>query len=88
MGSSDILPILSGDGDSEQTPINFAPSAVGERVSSERAYIEQRFGIEGQDWTEQMHYTSMQLHSVWALQLAKGDLVRVYFDTKGTIYED
>jgi hypothetical protein len=82
-----LLEILHGDGESAQTPVLFAPCNVRVRVPAERLFIERRFGAEGTDWTEEMHYTSMAGHSVWNLRMADGTTRSVYFDTENTTYD-
>ena len=85
---SDRLAIISGDGDSSDSPIRFEPSNVASRVSAEFRYISARFGREKVDWEEQMHMTSLDFQSVWSIKLSDGTVRSVYFDTADTLYDD
>ena len=79
--------ILSGDGESPETAVKFEPSVVSRRVAAEREFVCSKFGTENMHWTEEMHYTSMQMQSVWIIKTNEGDRREVYFETEGTIYE-
>lgn len=81
------LQIIHGDDDSSDTPILFGQSSVRTRTLAERLYMERRFGEFGKDWTEEMHYTSIDRQSVWVIQLATGTQKSVFFDTANTTYD-
>jgi hypothetical protein len=82
-----LLPILQGDGDTPETPVLFGPCHVRIRVLAERLFIEERFGGMGDDWNEEVHYTSPALQSVWRISLRDGTIRSVYFDTSNTTYD-
>jgi hypothetical protein len=79
--------IISGDGKTPETAVRFRPCHIRARVFRERLFISEKFGVEGHDWTEEMHYTSTDRHSVWVLALSDGTQCSVYFDTSQTIYD-
>ena len=79
--------IISGDGKSPETAVQFRPCTIRARVFRERLFISENFGVQDSDWTEEMHYTSPDRHSVWVLNLRDGTKCSVYFDTSQTIYD-
>lgn len=80
--------IISGDGKSPETAVQFRPCHIRARVFRERLFVSENFGVQGVDWTEVMHYTSPDRHSVWVLDLRDGSRCNVYFDTSATIYDE
>ena len=82
------IQIISGDGDSPETPIRFSPCTVAARVAAERDYIRRRFGTEGVDWTRGMHFSRFDQVSQWNIDLSDGTQRAVFFSTENTIYAD
>lgn len=80
--------ILSGDGDSPETPIRFSTSTVQLRVAAERDYIRERFGMENVDWTRGMHFSRFDQISQWNIDLSDSTHRAVFFSTENTIYTD
>lgn len=81
----DAVEILSGDGETIETPVKFAVLDVPKRIRAERNFIVEKYGSEGAEWEELSHYTVMQpktykMISQWVLRLASGETVSVYFD--------
>jgi hypothetical protein len=72
--------IVSGNGDTIETAVRFTPCDIPTRVKAERRYISERFGIEGADWQEKMHFTRPGFISDWIIELADGTNRSVYFD--------
>ena len=87
MSDSNAPAIISGDGESSESPVKFTPCRLPDRVAAEYRFICERFGREGEGWSEQRHFTSLDGQSVWSIELSGGSARRVYFDTDGTIYE-
>jgi hypothetical protein len=83
-----MLTILSGDGDSPESPIKFSVCDVKTRVAAEYRYICDRFGIEDVNWERGMHLTRPFSISDWNITLSDGSTRSVYFDTSNTIYKD
>ncbi|CAN5295013.1 hypothetical protein BH20ACI2_BH20ACI2_02020 [soil metagenome] len=81
MQGSTIPGIVSGDGDSAETAVEFEPCDRTTRVMSEDAYITRKFGQEGVDWIRGMHFTQRGFISEWQIELADGSSRSVYFDT-------
>lgn len=87
MSTNDEL-IISGDGKTPKTAVKFKPCRLLMRVARERQFVAEQFGKENSDWRKEMHHTSAERHSVWAIELADGTKQSVYFDTSQTIYDD
>ena len=82
-----MLKIISGNG-SADSPILFEPSTRAARISSEREFVCGKYGAEGRDWSEGIHFTSIgreALLSHWSIDLSDGTHRSIYFDTSNTI---
>lgn len=83
--------IVSGDGFSRDTAINFSPSEIEKRVRTEYWYINYSFGSEHECWERGVHFTDMvstNSFSIWDVTLNDGSSKRLFFSTAGTIYKD
>ena len=80
--------IVSGDGDSVMTPIVFTQCDRETRMAAERAYITDRFGIEGVDWTPGAHFSRPELISHWHVELVGGETHSVYFDASVSLEDE
>ncbi len=79
--------IVSGDGDTAETPIKFSPCDRAARIAAEYRYICNRFGVEDVDWNRGIHFTRIAdsgLLSDWNIQISAGTYKSVYFDTGNT----
>ena len=72
---------------STETAVRFQPCRIADRIAAEREFISSLYGTEVIHWTEEMHFTSFDLQSVWLIKLADGTQLHVYFETEGTIYD-
>ena len=88
MNPSELSQLISGDGESAESAVKFAPSNVRDRVNAEREFICAQFGTENVHWTEEMHYTSLRFQSVWEIILDDETQRSVHFETEGTIYDE
>jgi hypothetical protein len=85
----DTVPhIVSGDGNSVKTPIEFSPCGRETRIAAERAYITDRFGLEGIDWTRGPHFSRQDMISHWMIELAGGVTHSVYFDASVSLDDE
>jgi hypothetical protein len=80
--------IVSGDGDSAKTPIEFPPCDRETRIAAERAYITGRFGPEDIDWTLGAHFSRPDFISHWQIKLPGGDTNSVYFDASVSLEDE
>ncbi|MBK8465840.1 MAG: hypothetical protein IPL32_08415 [Chloracidobacterium sp.] len=88
MSTTDEELIISGDGKTPKTAINFKPCRLLTRVARERQFVNDQFGKENVDWRKELHYTSTNRQSVWVIELADGAKHKIYFDTSSTIYDE
>jgi hypothetical protein len=84
--SPEIIKILSGDGQSIETPVRFSVDEIQKRIMAERWFITYHYGKEDEDWKRLVHYSTMQpktqkMISNWNIRLNDGTTVGVYFDT-------
>ena len=88
MTATDDELIISGDGKTPETAVRFKPCHVQARVLREMRFVCEQFGIEGVDWEEELHFTTLDEQSVWAIRSVDGTKRNVYFDTSQTIYDN
>ncbi len=80
--------IISGDGKTPKTAVKFRPCRLLTQVARERQFVNEQFGKEAIDWRREMHFTTVEGHSVWEIELADATRHSVYFDTSQTIYDE
>lgn len=87
MTASDDELIISGDGLTPETSVKFRPCILSARIVRERRFVCEQMGKPEVDWTEALHFTSLDMQSVWVLELPDGTLKNLYFDTSETLYD-
>ncbi len=81
-----IIRILSGDGQTIETPVKFSTDDVTKRIRAEYWFITYNYGKEQEDWERGVHYSVMQpktskMISNWNITLNDGKRENIYFDT-------
>jgi hypothetical protein len=56
----EIIRILSGDGETSQTPAKFSTADVAKRIRAEYWFITYNYGKENEEWKRGVHYSTVQ----------------------------
>jgi len=80
------IKILSGSGETIDSPIKFSTSEMNQRIRAEFWYVNYLFGYQEEYWEEEMHMTTFhpvnfKTISLWKIRLRDGSKRSIYFDT-------